>query len=267
MRKYMGKLTGRTALITGASKGIGEGIAKAYASHGANLILAARSSQTKQLAEELEKEGCKVIAVQMDVTDTESVNRGIKQGIDTFGKIDILVNNAGVCKLGAFLEQSEEDRDFHIDVNIKGVWNVTKAVLPYMVEQNYGKIVVMSSVTGDMVADPGEAAYAMTKSALVGFTKALAREYAVHNITVNAICPGYVMTPMVEDMAKQSCPENPQSVVDGIASGVPLGRLAEPVEVGELAAFLGSEESRYITGTQIVIDGGSTLPETVSMGV
>lgn len=263
----MGKLTGKTALITGASKGIGEGIARAYAFHGANLILAARSDQTIRLAEELEKEGCKVIGVQMDVTNPESVSRGIKQGLDTFGKIDVLVNNAGVCKLGAFLEQSDEDRDFHIDVNIKGVWNVTKAVLPYMVEQNYGKIVIMSSVTGDMVADPGEAAYAMTKAALVGLTKALAREYAGYNITVNAICPGYVMTPMVEGMAKQSCPEDPQSVVDGIASGVPLGRLADPVEVGELAAFLGSEESRYITGTQVVIDGGSTLPETVSMGV
>lgn len=263
----MGKLTGKTALITGASKGIGEGIAKAFASHGANLILAARSSRTKELAEELCREGAHAIAVEMDVTKPESIREGIQAGLKEFGRIDILVNNAGVCKLGSFLEQSDEDRDFHIDVNIKGVWNATKAVLPYMVKQNYGKIVVMSSVTGDMVADPGEAAYAMTKAALVGFTKALAREVAAHNITVNAICPGYVMTPMVEGMASQSCPENPASVIEGIASGVPLGRLAKPVEVGELAAFLSSEESSYITGTQIVIDGGSTLPETVSMGV
>lgn len=263
----MGKLTGKTALITGASKGIGEGIAKAFASHGANLILAARSSRTKELAEELCREGAHAIAVEMDVTKPESIKEGIQASLKEFGRIDILVNNAGVCKLGSFLEQSDEDRDFHIDVNIKGVWNATKAVLPYMVKQNYGKIVVMSSVTGDMVADPGEAAYAMTKAALVGFTKALAREVAAHNITVNAICPGYVMTPMVEGMASQSCPENPASVIEGIASGVPLGRLAKPVEVGELAAFLSSEESSYITGTQIVIDGGSTLPETVSMGV
>lgn len=263
----MGKLTGKTAFITGASKGIGEGIAKAYAAHGANLILAARSNRTKELAKELCKQGCNAIAVEVDVTDPESIKAGIKAGVERFGRIDILVNNAGVCKLGSFLEQSDEDRDFHIDVNIKGVWNASKAVLPLMIEQGYGKIIVMSSVTGDMVADPGEAAYAMTKAALVGFTKALAREVAEYNITVNAICPGYVMTPMVEGMALQSCPENPKSVIDGIASTVPLGRLADPIEVGELAAFLGCDESRYITGTQIVIDGGSTLPETVSMGV
>lgn len=263
----MGKLTGKTAFITGASKGIGEGIARAFALHGANLILAARSSRTKELADQLSKEGCHVIAVETDVTSPDSIRHGIAAGIREFGRIDILVNNAGVCRLGSFLEQSDEDRDFHIDVNIKGVWNTTKAVLPYMVEQKYGKIVVMSSVTGDMVADPGEAAYAMTKAALVGFTKALAREVAGHNITVNAICPGYVMTPMVEGMAKQSCPENPDSVIAGIASGVPLGRLADPMEIGELAAFLSSEESRYITGTQVVIDGGSTLPETISMGL
>lgn len=263
----MGKLSGKTAFITGASKGIGEGIAKAYAACGANLILAARSSQTQELAAQLCREGCQAMAVEVDVTRPESIRQGICAGIERFGQIDILVNNAGVCKLGSFLEQSDEDRDFHIDVNIKGVWNVTKAILPYMIEQNYGKIIVMSSVTGDMVADPGEAAYAMTKAALVGFTKALAREVAEHHITVNAICPGYVMTPMVEGMAKQSCPDDPAGVIAGIASGVPLGRLADPIEVGELAAFLGSDESRYITGTQIVIDGGSTLPETVSMGV
>lgn len=263
----MGKLSGKTAFITGASKGIGEGIAKAYAAHGANLILAARGNRTKDLAEKLCREGCQAVAVMVDVTNSESIREGLAAGLERFGRIDILVNNAGVCRLGSFLEQSDEDRDFHIDVNIKGVWNATKAVLPYMMEQKYGKIVVMSSVTGDMVADPGEAAYAMTKAALVGFTKALAREVAEYNITVNAICPGYVLTPMVEGMALQSCPENPAGVIEGIASGIPLGRLADPVEVGELAAFLGSDESRYITGTQIVIDGGSTLPETVSMGV
>lgn len=263
----MGKLTGKTALITGASKGIGEGIAKAYAAHGASLILAARSSRTEEFAAELRARGHSAIAVLMDVTDKQSVAAGVKQGLEQFGTIDILVCNAGVCKLGSFLDQSDADRDFHIDVNIKGTFNVTRAVLPHMIKSDYGKIIIMSSVTGDMVADPGETAYATTKAALVGFTKALAREVAEHHITVNAICPGYVMTPMVEGMALESCPENPQSVIDGIAAGVPLGRLADPLEVGELAAFLGSDESRYITGAQIVIDGGSTLPETVSMGV
>lgn len=263
----MGKLSGKVALITGASKGIGEGIARAYAKHGAKLVLAARSIATEELAQELREQGCEAIAANVDVTDIESIRAGVDKAIQTFGKIDVLVNNAGVCKLGGFLESSDEDRDFHIDVNLKGVWNTTKLIVPYMIKQSYGKIVIMSSVTGNMVADPGEVAYATTKAALVGFTKALAREVADYNITVNAICPGYVLTPMVKGMALQSNPENPQSVIDGIAQAIPLKRLADPVEVGELASFLGCDESSYLTGTHIVIDGGSTLPETFTMGV
>ncbi len=263
----MKKLEGKTAIITGASKGIGAGIAKVYAKYGAKLVLAARGEEVKELAETLRNNGVEAVGVMTDVRDKKSVDNLIKTAVDTFGGIDILVNNAGVCRLGEFISSEDEDRDYHIDINIKGVWNVTKAVIPYMIKQKYGKIVIMSSVTGDMVADPGEAAYATTKAALVGFTKAMARELAEHNITVNAICPGYVMTPLVEGMAKQSCPENPQSVIDGIASAIPLGRLAKPEEIGELAAFLGSDESEYITGTQVVIDGGSTLPETFTMGV
>lgn len=179
----------------------------------------------------------------------------------------MLVCNAGVCVLEDFLEDDTfENRDLHLDINVKGAWNVAKAVIPSMIANGGGAIVVTSSVTGDMVADPGEVAYATSKAALVGFTKALAREFADKNIRVNAICPGYVRTPLVEGMAKQSDPENPERAIQAIADAVPLKRLADPEEVGELAAFLGCYESSYITGTQIVIDGGSTLPETTSMG-
>ena len=251
----MRKLEGKVAVITGASKGIGEGIAKVYAKYGAKLVLAARGARVLEFAEELRAAGYEAIGVRTDVTNKESVLNLVKQALDTYGTIDVLVNNAGVCVLGDLLSTSDEDRDYHIDINIKGVWNVTRAIAPIMMAKREGKIVVMSSVTGDMVADPGEAAYAMSKAAL-----------ADYNITVNAICPGYVRTPMVEGMAKQSCPENPESVIDGIAAGVPLKRLARPEEIGELAAFLGCYESSYITGAQIVIDGGSTLPETSTMG-
>ena len=134
-------------------------------------------------------------------------------------------------------------------------------------KNKYGKIVIMSSVTGPMVADEGETAYATTKAALWGFTKALAREVANDGITVNAICPGYILTPMAEQVARESDPDNPDAVIKGIAGGVPIGRLGNILEIGELAAFLASDESTYITGTQVVIDGGSTLPETVSVGV
>lgn len=135
-----------------------------------------------------------------------------------------------------------------------------------MVRNNAGSVVITSSVTGDMVADPGEVAYATTQAALVGFTKALAREMAPHSIRVNCICPRYVQTPLVEGMASQSDPDDPTRAISTIAHAVPLGRLGTPDECGELCAFLASNEASYITGTQMVIDGGSTLPETTSMG-
>lgn len=263
----MKKLEGKVAIITGASKGIGEGIARVYAKYGARLVLAARGEKVMEFAKELCDEGYEAMGVMTDVSDTASVDNLVKTALDNYGTIDVLVNNAGVCVLGDLVSSPDKDRDYHIDINIKGVWNVTKRVAPVMMEKKEGKIVVMSSVTGDMVADPGEAAYAMTKSALVGFTKAVARELAEYNITVNAICPGYVRTPLVEGMAVQSCPEDPESVIEGIAAAVPLKRLAKPEEIGELAAFLGCYESSYITGAQVVIDGGSTLPETFTIGV
>lgn len=263
----MKKLEGKVAVITGASKGIGEGIAKVYAKYGAKCVLAARGPQVLALAEELRKEGYEAVGVQTDVSDYESVKGLVQQTRDTYGAADVLVCNAGVCVLEDFLADDDfRNRDLHFDINIKGVWNVTKAVLPEMIKKGGGSIVIMSSVTGDMVADPGEVAYATSKAALVGFTKSMAREVADYNIRVNAICPGYVMTPLVEGMAKQSNPDNPSEAIQAIADAVPLKRLADPCEIGELAAFLGSRESSYITGTQIVIDGGSTLPETTSMG-
>lgn len=263
----MGKLTGKTALITGASRGIGEGIVKIFAKHGARLILLDVSPEAKTLAEELKSQGYPCAAVQADVRDAAQVAEAVAEGTQQMGEIDILVNNAGVCRLGNFLEMSDADRDFHIDINVKGVWNVTKAVLPGMVKRGDGRIVIMSSVTGDMVADPGETAYALSKAALVGFTKSLAVEFAGSGIRVNAICPGYVRTPMAESIARQSDPENPESVLTEMAKAIPMRRLAAPTEVGELAAFLASDESSYLTGTQSVIDGGSTLPESVSVGV
>ena len=263
----MKKLEGKTAVITGASKGIGEGIARVYAKYGAKCVLAARGEQVLALAEQLRSEGYEAIGVQADVSDYESVRKLVQKAEDTYGRADVLVCNAGVCVLKDFMEDDDfKNRDLHFDINIKGVWNTVKVVVPGMIEKGGGSVVIMSSVTGDMVADPGEAAYATSKAALVGLTKSLAREFADKNIRVNAICPGYVLTPLVEGMAKQSDPENPARAIQAIADAVPLKRLADPCEVGELAAFLGSSESSYITGTQIVIDGGSTLPETTSMG-
>ena len=263
----MGKLDGKVAVITGASKGIGEGIAKVYAKYGAKCVLAARGDKVMKLAEELRSQGYEAVGVQVDVSDYASTQKLVETAEKTYGPVDVLVCNAGVCVLEDFLnDDTFANRDLHFDINIKGVWNTTKAVLPGMIGNGGGAIVIMSSVTGDMVADPGEVAYATSKAALVGFTKSMAREVADKNIRVNAICPGYVMTPLVQGMAEQSDPEKPERAIEAIAQAVPLKRLADPTEVGELAAFLGCCESSYITGTQIVIDGGSTLPETSSMG-
>lgn len=263
----MKKLDGKVCVITGASKGIGEGIAKVYAKYGAKLVLAARGPKIVELADELKKQGAEAVGVQTDVSDYESVKNLVNTAISEFGRIDVLVCNAGICVLKDFLEDDDfSNRDMHFDINIKGVWNVTKAVVPHMVKNGGGAIVVTSSVTGYMVADPGECAYATTKAALIGFTRAMSREVADKNIRINAICPGYIRTPLVEGMALQSDPQNPERAIKAIADAVPMKRLGTPEEVGELAAFLGSYESSYLTGTQIVIDGGSTLPETSSMG-
>lgn len=256
----------KIAIVTGAAMGNGKGIAEVLAKHGATTILLDVSKQVHDTAKELTERGFETMALEVDVTNNEDVKAGIDKVIEKYERIDALINNAGVVRLANFEDMDDETRDFHFNININGVWNVTKAVLPHMKKAKQGRIVNLSSVTGTMVADPGETAYATTKAAILGFTKSLAREVAPDNITVNAILPGYVLTPMAEQMAKETNPDHPQEVIDGIASGVPLGRLGKIEEVGELAAFLASDESSYITGTQIVIDGGSTLPETVSIG-
>ncbi len=263
----MTKLTDKVAIITGAAMGLGEGIANAYAKYGAKICMIDLSEVVEQTAKRIRQTyHTEIITYVGDVTDKTQMQTAVKLTVDTFKRIDIACCNAGVCQLAPFEQMSDKMRDFHIDVNIKGVWNVCQAVMPQMLAQGNGSIVIASSVTGDLVADAGEAAYAMTKSALVGLTKCLAVEYANRNIRVNCTQLGYARTPMVEKMALESNPNNPELAIDAIAKNVPMGRLAKPAEVGELFAFLGSDESSYLTGSQIVIDGGATLPETMSMG-
>ena len=264
----MAKLDGKTALITGAAVGLGAGIAEVYAKYGARLCLVDVDAAVEETAARLRQEyGAEIITAVANVADKAQMKAAAAKTAEQFGRLDIACCNAGVCRLAPFEEMPDEMRDFHIDVNIKGVWNTCQAVIPYMLEQGKGSIVIASSVTGDIVADAGEAAYAMSKAALVGLTKCLAVEYASRNIRVNCTQLGYARTPMVEKMAVESNPADPESAIADIASAVPMKRLARPTEVGELFAFLGSDEASYLTGSQVVIDGGSTLPETMSMGV
>lgn len=260
-------LDGKIAVVTGGAMGNGLGIVQVFLKLGATVVILDRDDKLGETLHQLRQTYSNVIGYKVDITDRDLVNRCVKAIIDKYSRIDILVNNAGVAKLVRFEEMTPEVRDFHIDVNIKGTWNVTQAVYPYMVKQKYGKIVNLSSVTGPKVADAGEVAYATTKAALIGFTKGLAMEGVEHGINVNAILPGYIMTPMVEGIAKDTDANNPDSVVKGIADGIPMGRLGTIEELGNLAAFLASDASSYITGSEFVIDGASTLPETKSVGV
>ena len=259
------KLENKVAIVTGGAMGNGLGIVKTFLKYGAKVIIFDYSDKIEETVNSLRQEGKEVEGYLVDIRDREKIKECVEKVVEKYNKIDILVNNAGVAKLTPFLETSDEIRDFHFDINIKGAWNMTKEVLPYI--PNGGAIVNLSSVTGPMVADTGEVAYATTKAALYGFTKGLAAEVVSNGIRVNAILPGYIMTPMVEGIAKDSDMSNPDSVVKGIADGIPMGRLGTIEELGELAAFLASEESSYITGQGFVIDGGSTLPETMSVGV
>lgn len=264
---FMAKLDGKVALITGAAVGLGAGIAEAYVKYGAKVCLVDIDPEVEKTAQKLRNEyGAEVISAIADVTDKDALKKAAADAVAKWGELNIVCPNAGVCRLAPFEEMTDDTRDFHIDINIKGVWNTCQAGIPYMLKQGSGAIVIASSVTGDLVADAGEAAYATTKAALVGLTKCLAVEYADRNIRVNCTQLGYARTPMAEKMAKISNPEDPESAINDIAVGVPMKRLAKPIEVGELTAFLGSDESSYITGAQIVIDGGATLPETMSMG-
>ena len=261
------KLNGKVAVVTGGAMGNGLGIVEVFLKYGAKVIILDYSNELENTIKKLKSSDNDVEGYLVDIRDNTKVTDVLNEVGKKYGQIDILINNAGVCKLDTFENMSDELRDFHFDINIKGTWNVTKAVLPYMKKNNKGSIVNLSSVTGPMVADSGEVAYATTKAALIGFTKALAMELVNNNIRVNAIMPGYIMTPMVEGMAKETDASNPDNVVKGIALGIPMKRLGTIEELGERAAFLASDESSYITGQGIVIDGGSTLPETMTMGV
>lgn len=261
----MGNLDGKIAIVTGAARGIGNGTAKVMAEHGATVILVDLTDDVKDAAAKLGAMGLDTDYHLCDVSKLEDVQAMVDGIVAQYGKIDILHNNAGVNRRVKFEDMDVKTRDFIISVNILGVWNMARAVYPYMLKANYGRIINTSSVTGVKVVDEGQTTYSLTKGAVSAFTKALAYEGGPHGITVNAILPGWVRTPKVEQVAAQSCPEDPEGAMHAMASFIPLGRLCDIEEIGDLVAFLASDDARYITGTEIVIDGGSTLPETFNI--
>lgn len=265
----MRKLEGKVAIITGGAMGNGLGIVKVFLKHGASVVIFDYSNELANTLTLLKQEysNANIIGYKVDIRDKQMVEACFQDLVQKLGRVDIVVNNAGVCELASFATMTDEVRDKHFDINIKGTWNVTKSALPHLKAVGNAAIVNLSSVTGVLVADGGEVAYATTKAALMGFTKGLAAELVGDHIRVNAILPGYIRTPMVEAMAKISKPEDPESVINGIIAGIPMKRMGTPEELGELAAFLASDEASYITAQGIVFDGASTLPETMTMGV
>ena len=236
------------AFITGASKGIGYSIAKAFALNGTTVACASRNLEDlNKTVEKLKSLGGNAIAVQLDVSNLSNFKSAIDYTIEKFEKIDILVNNAGIVKDNLILRMKEEDWDSVIDVNLKGTFNGVKSVTPYMMKKKYGRIINISSVSG-LMGNYGQINYSAAKSGIIGLTKTSARELASRNITVNAVAPGYIQTDMVSDLNDK--------FKDELLKMIPLGRIGNPDEIAATVLFLSSENAGYITGETISVNGG-----------
>ena len=240
-------LTGRVAIVTGASRGIGRAVARTLASAGASVVAGARGDHAAEVAGEITAAGGKAIAVTLDVTDEASIAAAVASAASAFGKVDILVNNAGITRDTLMLRMKRDDWDAVIATNLTGAFTCTQAVLKGMVKQRYGRIVTISSVVGQS-GNAGQANYAASKAGLIGFSKALAREVASRNITVNVVAPGLIdtdMTRAITDAAHQDW-----------AASIPLGRLGTPDDIAAAVCFLASDAASYITGHVLAVNGG-----------
>jgi 3-oxoacyl-[acyl-carrier protein] reductase len=242
------KLKDKVALVTGAAQGIGKAIAATLAKEGAQIIITDINLElATQTAREIESLGVKSLALKMNVSDQAEVEAGIKQAVETFKRIDILVNNAGITKDGLFVRMKKEDWDAVINVNLTGVFLVSKVVSLLMMRQSCGKIINISSVVGEM-GNMGQANYSASKAGLLGLTKTLARELASRSVTVNAIAPGFIQTAMTDKLTEDARKK--------LFELIPLGRLGSPEDVANAALFLASSEADYITGQVINVNGG-----------
>ena len=240
-------IEGQAALITGAGRGIGKNIALKLAVSGANTILVDMSPEIDDVRKEIEGMNRKCLTFQVDVTDLEAIYAMVNNIIEELGEIHILVNNAGITQDNLFMRMKPEQWSKVIDVNLNGVFNVTKAVIRSMVKQRYGKIINISSVVG-FSGNPGQVNYSSTKSALVGFTKSLAREVGTRGVTVNAVAPGFIDTAMTQALN--------ESQQEAILKQIPLGRMGDAGDIANAVAFLASKEASYITGTVLHVNGG-----------
>ncbi len=247
----MKRLDKKVAIITGGSAGIGKAATIKFAQEGATVIFWARNAEKgKKLEEELKAQGLNVEFDAVDTSDLQHVEEAAKRVFDKYGKIDILINNAGITNDSTFKKMTAEKWQSVIDVNLTGVFYVTKAVSPYMLEAGYGRIINTSSVVA-LYGNFGQANYVATKAGLIGMTKTLAREFGRKGVTVNAVAPGFIMTDMVAKM--------PEEVLKGMEAKVPVNRLGQPEEIASAYLFLASDEAAYISGAVLSVDGGITI--------
>jgi len=242
------ELNGKVALVTGAAQGIGKAIALLLAQKGADIVISdINLEKAEETAKEVEVIGQRAMAIKVDVANTNDVECMIEAVLERFGQIDILVNNAGIVRDKLILRMTEEDWDAVLNVNLKGTFNCTKAVVKHMSKQRRGKIVNIASVVGEM-GNAGQANYSASKAGVIGLTKTIAREFAQRGINVNAIAPGYIETPMTEVL--------PEKVKEELRRMIPMERLGRPEDVAEAVLFLVSEASGYITGQVLNVNGG-----------
>lgn len=242
------RLKDKVALITGSAQGIGREIALVFAREGADVVISdINFEKAAKTSAEIAALGRKSLGLELDVTAYAKVEEAVNKILDKFGKVDILVNNAGITKDGLLLRMSEADWDAVINVNLKGTFNCTKAVSKLMIKQHSGRIINIASIIG-IIGNPGQANYSASKAGIIALTKTAAKELASRNINVNAVAPGYIQTEMTAKL--------PEELKQKMLALIPLNKLGSPADVANVCLFLASEESGYITGQTIVVDGG-----------
>ena len=241
-------LKNKVAVITGASRGIGKSIALLMAQSGAKVVVSARNRELlDSLVAEIESFGGEALAVVGDVSSTDDANNLISSAVETFGQVDILVNNAGITSDGLLLRMKDEAWDAVLDINLKGAFVCTRAAAKVMTKKRYGRIINISSVVGEM-GNAGQANYCASKAGMIGLTKSNAKELGKRNITVNAVTPGFINTDMTDGLTEK--------VINDLTAQIPLGCLGEANDVAEAVLFLASEQSKYITGQVLGVNGG-----------
>lgn len=245
-------LKGKSALVTGASRGIGRAIAIELARQGVNVAVnfAGNAEKAEEVVSEIKDLGSKAFAIKADVANSDEVAAMVKETVNAFGSLDILINNAGITRDGLIMRMKEDDWDAVINTNLKGVFNCAKAVTRQMMKQRYGRIINISSVVG-VLGNAGQANYVAAKAGVIGLTKTLARELANRNINVNAVAPGFIETDMTDELSEE--------IKQELLKQIPLAKLGKAEDIASVVRFLVSEDANYMTGQTLHVDGGMVM--------